>query len=118
MACAAVPHLPHCGSAPSKQVSELNWEQKHWKWEITTDRQSVVSGTALQIPSTEAHNNVEHVERCSSSTELTIQLGKVMGSGKIHPENDPFGEVAWIWINPFWSGPRDCIKRSAHTVTE
>lgn len=78
----------------------------------------MVSGTALQIRSTEAHNNVAHVERCSSSTELTAGLGKAMGSGNIHPENDPFGEAAQVWIKSFWSGPWDCIETSAHTVTE
>lgn len=46
----------------------------------------MVSGRALQIPSAEAHNNVGDVERCSSSTEPTVQLGKVMGSSKSQPE--------------------------------
>lgn len=56
----------------------------------------MASSTALQIPSTEAYNNVGHVERCSSSAELTAGLGNVIGSGKIHLENDPFGEAAQI----------------------
>ena len=113
------PALPPCISAPTKQASELIREQKrYWKWDITTDRQPAVSGVARQIPSTEAHNNMGHVERCSSSTELKTRLGKIMGRGKIDPENDPFGEAAQIWNNPCWSGPRDCIKTSAHRVTE
>lgn len=84
----------------------------------TNQQAAVVSSTALQIPSPEAHNNMGQVQRCSSFTELTAQPGKVTACGKVHPENDPFGEAAQIWINPFWSGPRDRIKTSAYTATE
>lgn len=66
------------------------------------------------MSSIEAQNNVGHMERHSSSTEPMAQLGKVMGSSKIHPEKDPFGEAAQIWIHSFWSGPQDCIKILAH----
>lgn len=43
-------------------------------------------------------------------TELMAQLGKVVGSSKIHPEKDPFGGAAQIWIHCFWSEPQE-IKR-------
>lgn len=59
------------------------------------------------VSSTEAQNNVGHVERHSPSTELMAQLGKVTGSNKIHPEKDPFGEAAQIWIHCFWSEPQE-----------
>lgn len=36
-----------------------------------------------------------------------------MGSSKIHPENDPFGEAAQSCIHSFWSGPQDCMKTLA-----
>lgn len=59
------------------------------------------------VSSTEAQNNVGHVERHSPSTELMAQLGKVMASSKNHPEKDSFGEAAQIWIHCFWSEPQE-----------
>lgn len=66
------------------------------------------------VSSTKAQNNVRHMERQSPSPELMAQLGKVMGSSKIHPENVPFGEAAQIWIHSFWPGPQGCIKTLTH----
>lgn len=94
-----------CGSVLSKQVGELKWEQKaRWKWGTAAGQQPLVPSTALQMPSTEADNNVRHVERCSSSAELTAQLRKGTGGGRIHPENDPLAATQ-TWMNPFWSAP-------------
>lgn len=61
----------------------------------------MVFDTALQIPSTEAHNNVGHVERCSSSTELKLGWGKSWDVAKFIQKMIPLEKQPRSGLIPF-----------------